>query len=217
LLWTLIVAAVSLLTATRPAEAGFSVELIDIVPEGPNFRWNYQIIFETLPGRERLESGGGVLNPGVAGSQDFLTMYDVNGGWILFEYSVTTGPEFSAQVQAVGIDPLGLLPVDGATSTNLILRYQGPPVVESTVFGGLSIVAPANTSKISQYASQRTDNFGLSTNRKIAEIGPIELPIEYFVPEPRAWLLLMLACLGAVVVRLSCIRHPRGLTMDRRT
>ncbi len=96
----------------RHCEAGFSAELVDIVPEGNLFRYNYQLLFSTLPGRQRLDAGNGVLAPGVVGSQDFITIYDVGG---LSEISgVTAGPGFTFQVQ-----PLG---VDGPSLTHLI--YQ---------------------------------------------------------------------------------------------
>ncbi len=63
-LLTLIVAVFALVTATQTVNAELSIELVDIVPEGTGFRWNYQLIFETLPGRQRIDAGNGVVAPG---------------------------------------------------------------------------------------------------------------------------------------------------------
>ena len=47
------------------------------MPTGPNFTYNYNLVFDTLPGEQRVEAASGVLTPGTIGSQDFLTIYDV--------------------------------------------------------------------------------------------------------------------------------------------
>ncbi len=196
----------------RTSQAGFSVELVDIVPEGSNYRFNYQLIFETLPGRERIEVGNGVLAPGLVGSQDFLTIYDIDISMFgPTPQTVTAGPGFSVQLQKVGVDPTGLIPIEGALFTNATFRYVGPPIEVSTdtVFGGFSILAADETTVVTQYGSQRTKNFGLSANRKISELGYVEVPI--VIPEPGTWLLLMVACVGVATLRRRLFGRRSGL------
>jgi hypothetical protein len=212
----LLVALAGLVNAARPLNAGFSAELVDIVADGQTFRWNYQLIFQTLPGRERLEAGNGVVAPGVIGSPDFLTIYDFDAAFPLSSNLVVqAGPGFVAQTQSVGVDPAFIIPLDGQAATNITFRYVGPPISTTTemVFGGFSILFPAHplipgTTRAAGYGSQRTDNFGLTANRKITELGSVLVPF-VIVPEPSTWLLLMFACLAMLTMRrFSCRVGP---------
>ena len=191
-------------SAARTSLAGFSAELTGIVAVGPNFQYNYDLIFQTLPGRARVEAGSGAIAPGTIGSQDFLTIYDV--GLPIEIVSVTPGPGFSAQQQLVGVDAAQTIPLDFPVGQNVTFRYAGPPATVSadTVFTGFSIVStlgPAfGPTRISQYGSQHTDNLGTDANRKISELGPIEVPPS-LIPEPGTWALLVLGFIGAVAMR----------------
>ncbi len=192
------------LSAARTSLAGFSAELTGIVAVGPNFQYNYDLIFQTLPGRARVEAGNGAIAPGTVGSQDFTTIYDI--GLPTEIVSVTAGPGFTAQTQLVGVDAAQTTPIDFAVGQNVTFRYAGPPatVTADTVFTGFSIVStlgPAfGPTRISQYGSQHTDNQGADANRKISELGPVEVPPS-LIPEPGTWALLVLGFLGAVAMR----------------
>ncbi len=213
-LLTLIVAVFALATAPCAAHAGFSAELVDIVPEGNLFRYNYQLIFQTLPGRQRLDAGNGVLAPGMLGSQDFITIYDVG---IPPEISgVTAGPGFTFQVQPVGVDAPGIIPLDIGVMLNVTYRYVGPPmtVSEETIFTGFSFLSPYNPQiyfiRVAQYSSQFTDSFGKEAGQKISILGPVEVPVS-LIPEPSTWLLLMLGCLGVATLRRRLFGRRSGL------
>jgi hypothetical protein len=204
-LLTLIIAAAALVTATRTAQAGFSAELVDIVPEGANLRYNYRLIFDTLLGHQRLDAGNGILAPGVMGSQDFITIYDVDEPAHILD--VTAGPGFTFQLQGVGVDHPRVIPNDDSLLLNVTYRYVGPPttVVDGTAFTGFSILGIYEDlsfvpPRIDEYGSQWTDSFGLEAGRKIAALGPVLVPPEY-IPEPRTWLLLALACAGVATIR----------------
>jgi hypothetical protein len=204
-----------ILSATRTTHAGFSVELVEIVPEGNLFRYNYQLIFQTLPGRHRLESGNGLLAPGVIGSQDFITIYDI--GLPSDISGVTAGPGFMFQVQPTGVDAPAITPFDFAGFVNVTYRYVGPPMMVSddTVFTGFSFLNPYHSivlpPRSGQYSSQFTDSLGLEANRKIAIVGPVLVP-SVLIPEPNTWLLLMFACLGVIVIQTRLGRcTPRSV------
>ncbi len=122
-------------------------------------------------------------------------------------YTITAGPGFSMQVQEFGVDPSGLLPLDFSHSTNVTFRFAGPLTEQSTVFAGFSILTSiGNSSQNVEYASQRTLNRGLGANRKISEIGHVEVP--WNIPEPSALVLLILACLGVIAMHFTC--RPRA-------
>ena len=111
------------------------------MPVGPNFQYNYELIFQTLPGRARVEAGSGAISPGTVGSQDFLTIYDVGGAPEFV--SATAGPGFTVQTAMLGVDPAQTLPNDEAGRMNVTFKYAGPPptVTADTVFTGFSIVS----------------------------------------------------------------------------
>jgi hypothetical protein len=192
------------MSAARTSLAGFSAELTGIVNVGPNFQYNYDLIFQTLPGRARVEVGSGAVNPGVIGSQDYLTIYDVGGAGEFV--SATAGPGFSVQSGLIGVDASQTVPNDDGVLMNVTFRYAGPPatVTADQVFTGFSIVStlgpPQFPTRIDEYGSQHTDNQGTDISRKISELGPIEVP-PTLIPEPGTWALLVLGFIGAVAMR----------------
>jgi hypothetical protein len=193
------------MSAARTSLAGFSAELLNIVQVGPNYQYNYELVFNTLAGRERVEAGSGALAPGVIGSQDFVTLYDV--GLPAEIQSVTPGAGFTHQTQLVGVDAAQTLPLDGAVGLNVTFRYAGPPaaVTNGTVFTGFQIVSSVAPSlatpvRVGQYSSQHTDNLGNDANLKISELGPTEVPAS-LIPEPGTWALLVLGFIGAVAMK----------------
>ncbi len=196
-------AVLTMSLAGRTAEAGFAAELVNIVPTGPNFTYNYNLVFDTLPGEQRVESASGVLTPGTIGSQDFLTIYDVGnlaGPFPASFISATAGPGFSVQTQLVGVDAAQVTPFDDGQLINVTYRYAGPPISIPTVFTGFSIVSAVGTTRLDEYSSQRTDNLGLEIDTKISELGTAAVP-NNLIPEPATWAMLVLGCVGAFAVR----------------
>jgi hypothetical protein len=199
-------------SATSTSRAGFSVELTSIVPVGPNFQYNYDVIFETLPGRGRVEVGSGMLNPGTIGSQDFVTIYDVGLSGTEF-LSATAGPGFSVGSTLIGFDAAQTFPTDHPVLSNVTFRYTGPPATVSadTVFTGFSIVSilgPTGVTpmRIGQYTTQNTDNSGADGNLKISQLGPVEVP-PTLIPEPGTWALSLIGCIGCLA--MCRLRHQR--------
>ncbi len=153
----------------------------------------------------QVEAGSGAISPGTVGSQDFLTIYDVGGAPEFV--SATAGPGFTVQTAMLGVDPAQTLSNDEAGRMNVTFKYAGPPptVTADTVFTGFSIVSTLGPTlltptRIDQYGSQNTDNFGPDANLKISEVGPIEVPPS-LIPEPGTWALLILGFIGAVAMR----------------
>jgi hypothetical protein len=192
------------MSAARTTLAGFSAELVNVVPVGPNFQYNYELIFQTLPGRERIELGSGAINPGVPGSQDYVTIYDVGAAGEFV--SATAGAGFAVQTALLGVDASQTTPNDHPFLFNATFRYAGPPatVAANTVFTGFSIVStlgpPGAGPVIDEYGSQFTDNAGGDVNQKISQIGAVEVP-PTLIPEPGTWALLVLGFIGAVAMR----------------
>jgi hypothetical protein len=186
------------LFAGRNAQAGFSVELVNVVPTGPNFTFNYNLVFDTLPGEQRVELGSGVLAPGSIGSQDFVTLYDVGnlaGPFPASFLGATAGPGFTAQTQLLGVDAAQVSPVDDPLLVNVTFRYGGAPITTSTTFTGFSILSAVGTSRIDEYSSQRTDNLGPEIDTKISELGAAVVP-NNLIPEPATWAMLSIALVG---------------------
>ncbi len=187
------------------AKAGFMAQLTGITPSGVNFSYNYNLIFSTQGAGERLDAGSGALSPGVIGSQDFITLYDVGfvgpGAGANF-ISATAGAGFSVQLQNSGVDASQTLPFDNPFLTNVTYRYTGAPIAANTVFPGFSIVVNNNDGvSLKSYTSQRTDNAGDEINRKISEVGTAAVPVTNVIPEPSAFALAALGIAGVLFAR----------------
>src|SRR5689334_10476130 len=97
------------------AHASLIAQFTGTTPSGSNTSYNYNLLFSTQNGVDRLESGTGTLNPGAIGSPDFITLYDVGIGGTgpnANIVSATAGPGFSLQMQNAGINAAQTLPVD---------------------------------------------------------------------------------------------------------
>jgi hypothetical protein len=199
----IVAAIVFTLLSSRDVQAGFSAELVSVVPTGPNFTFNYNLVFDTLPGEQRVETGSGVLAPGTIGSQDFLTLYDVGnlaGPFPASFLGVTAGAGFTAQTQLLGTDAAQVSPVDDPLLVNVTFRYGGAPITTSTTFTGFSILSAVGTSRIDEYSSQRTDNLGQEIDTKISELGAAVVP-NNLIPEPATWAMLSIALAGLIGAR----------------
>ena len=190
-------------------DAGFMARFAGTSPAGANTAYNYVLLFSTTvfdaTAEERLEAGSGSLNPGVIGSQDFITLYDVGfagpGDGANF-ITATPGPNFSVSVQNMGTDAAQTLPFDNPFLTNVTFRYTGPNIAADTVFPGFSIIVSNNDGvSLKQYTSQRTDNLGNEINTKISQLGIIAAPVTNVIPEPATFVLAALGGLGLLAAR----------------
>jgi hypothetical protein len=191
------------------ARAGFIPRFTGTSPAGANTAYNYVLLFSTTvfdtTAEERLEAGSGLLNPGVIGSQDFVTLYDVGfagpGDGANF-ITATPGPNFTANVANTGTNAAQTLPFDNPFLSNVTFRYTGPNISADTVFPGFSIIVSNNDGvSLKQYTSQRTDNLGDEINTKISELGIIAVPVTNVIPEPATVVLAALGGLAFVAVR----------------
>src|SRR6185436_13306035 len=94
------------LVVCSTSQAAIIAQLTGITPSGPNFSYNYNLIFSTQ-GQDRLEAGNGTITPGAIGSADFITLYDVGlnspspaGNFVM----ATAGPGFDLTLQNTGIN-----------------------------------------------------------------------------------------------------------------
>lgn len=157
------------------ANAGLAPDFLGNTPSGANTVFNYNVIFTTFGAEELLDAGTGTVAPGLSGSQDFLTLYDVPGF-----VSATAPAGFTVQTQLAGIGGPFQNPPDSPALVNVTFRYAGPDITVNTIFTGLNIVSTFDANGIGFYSSQRTDNDGLDIGTKIGETGNTVLPI----PEP---------------------------------
>ena len=168
-------------------------------PSGSNTSYNYNLVFSTNNGLDRLESGSGLLNPGALNSADFITLYDVasaapGGNFV----SATAGAGFNVSVQNAGINASQTLPVDDALLANVTFKYTGPTISTDTIFPGFSIVVNNHDgTTLKQFTGQYTDNDGPEIGTKVSQIGVVAVPAGTSIPEPAS---LALAAMGALAL-----------------
>ncbi|HEV8605536.1 MAG TPA: hypothetical protein VGQ99_09235 [Tepidisphaeraceae bacterium] len=171
------------------AHAALIAQFTGVTPLGPNFSYNYNLLFSTQNGVDRLEAGSGSINPGAIGSKDFITLYDVAfdgpGPGANF-VSATAGSGFSISLQHAGINAAQTVPLDDLSLANITYSYDGPTITTDTVFPGFSIVVNSNDgTTLKQFTGQYTDNAGPEVDTKVSEIGLVAVPkTSVFIPEP---------------------------------
>lgn len=199
LIWVL-----ALLLAS-PARGSIIAQFTGTSAAGSNTSFNYNLLFSTQNGVDRLESDSGGINPGAAGSPDFITLYDVGsaapGGNFV---SATAGSGFSVAVQNSGINAAQTLPIDDALLANVTFQYTGPSISTDTLFGGFSIVVNNNDgTTLKQFTGQYTDNAGPEIGTKIGEIGRVAVPAGVSIPEPSAMAVGLMGIMGLLGRRRS--------------
>lgn len=188
--------AAVLLGPVGDVEAGYIPQFINVVQEGSNFRWNYNVVFTTTGAPTgSLQTGNGTLSPGTVGSQDFLTLYDIEG-YVAGSAVAGGGHTLLTPLVNTGVTGPNTLPTDSPAVVNLTFRFSGGSATADTTFTGfsfLSTLGPNFQNPEGFYTSQFTN--GATAPTKIGEVGRVILP-SAAVPEPTALAMLGLGSLG---------------------
>src|SRR5215208_157477 len=157
------------LAISSAAQAALIAQFTGTTPSVSNTTYNYNLVFSTQSGIDRLESGSGSINPGAVGSADFITLYDVGSSGVngnLVGASAGTG--WSVALQNLGIDAAQTSPIDDALLSNVTFKYNGPTITTDTVFGGFGITVTNNDgTTLKQFTGQFTDNVGPEIDTKV--------------------------------------------------
>ena len=185
------------------SQAAIMAQFTGTTPQGSNTSYNYNLIFSTNNGLDRLESGSNILNPGALNSADFITLYDVAtagpGGNLV---SAGSGAGWGVFTQNLGINAAQTSPIDDPLRTNVTFQYTGPTISTDTIFGGFNIVVSNNDgTTLKQFTGQYTDNDGPEIGTKIGQIGMVAVPAGTSIPEPATVGLSVMAALGLVARR----------------
>src|SRR5215204_467361 len=150
------------LAISSAAQAALIAQFTGTTPSGSNTTYNYNLVFSTNNGLDRLDAGSGALNPGAVGSADFITLYDVGlSGPTGNLVSATAGPGFSVSIQNPGINAAQTSPIDDVLLSNVTFKYTGSTISTDTVFGGFGItVKNDDGTTLKQFTAQYTDNEG---------------------------------------------------------
>lgn len=218
LLGSLLLGLLFIPALTGIAEAAFKLDYISTTPLGGGLSsYNYNIVFATTTGQESVISDDFVLNPGVSGTQDFITIYDILG------YSGTSvgGNPFVFQTQLTGVNGPDTAPGDDSTLLNVTFRYTGlTPLTSGATFSGISITSTFSGTVRDYYTSQQTNLSEGGT--KIGEVGRVLVPgppenIGLVVPEPASmaiWCIGALGCAAAGYRRRRQVASSESIRMN---
>jgi hypothetical protein len=204
----LVLAAVLLVMSAAPARADIILNLISMTPMGSDFQYTYSV---ELTASTVLHSAGGGTNSGVSPSNNYFTLYDVQG---LIAGSETYGGALATNSthteQLLGITPSTETPVppDSASVLNITTYWTGPDVSASGMpfdMGTLSFLStdPLGSAMLAfTGATQKLENLDFVANNtgQVAGPGPSVSP----VPEPGT---LMLLAIGLPVIGGLCYRR----------
>jgi hypothetical protein len=134
----LVLAAIVLLMNAAQARAYITLTIVSVAPVECGFQYTYEV---TLTKDSALFSTGGGPNNGFSPSNNFVTLYDVQG---LVPGSVTLGGALGAVGNATdaeevcGDDPPGVAPIppDDPTVPNITIYWTGEPVA---AFGWMDV------------------------------------------------------------------------------
>ncbi|MFO0958549.1 MAG: PEP-CTERM sorting domain-containing protein [Isosphaeraceae bacterium] len=188
--------AVLLVGTSRDARADYSPQFISVVSEGNNWRWTYNVLWGSQTGGiAQLQTGNGTLAPGAVGSQDFLTLYDIQG---YIPGSAIAGGSHTLlnPVVTVGVTAPNTSPIDDPGVANLTFRFNAGTQSGDATFTGFSFLSSFGQaeSRLGFYTSQFTRTS--SANSKVGEIGQVLLP--GVVPEPSSLSLVGLGLVGLI-------------------
>lgn len=164
------------------------------VSVGPNFAYNYTMVFGSSLANERLEPG------------DFITLYDVAGPLSPLVGTPTAPAGFTATTSLITPPAAGTAPFDNPVLTNVTFTYTGAPVTADTAFAGFGLVSTTNAVVNAAYTSETTDNAGPEAGTTIGHIGSVRGPLG-IIPEPGT---IALAAVGAVAALFVFRRKRRS-------
>jgi hypothetical protein len=194
----LVLAALLLLMSAGPARADIILNLVSVTPMGNDFQYTYSV---ELTASTVLHGAGGGTNSGFSPSNNFFTLYDIQG---LIAGSETYGGALATNSmhteQALGATPTteSPIPPDSALVTNVTTYWTGPDVSASGMpfnmgtFSFLSSMALGSSMLAFTGASQKLENLDFVANNTGQVAGPGAI-----VPEPGT---LMLLALGLPVI-----------------
>lgn len=188
--------AVLLLMTAGTARADIILTLVSVTPVGSDFQYTYSV---SLASGTQLHSGGGGVNTGFSPSNNFFTLYDVQGLVAGSEvYGGALAANSSHSEQLTGFTPATEMPVppDNGSVLNITTYWTGPDVTASgTPFdmGTFSFLSsnPLGAGMLAfTGASQKLDDVNLVANNtgQVAGPGGSVTP----VPEPATVVLLAL-------------------------
>ena len=190
--------ALGALVVCSASQAAIIAQFTGTTSQGSNTSYNYNLVFSTNSGLDRLESGSSILNPGSLNSADFITLYDVattgpGGNFV----SAGSGAGWGVATQNLGTNASQTSPIDDPLLTNVTFKYIGPTISTDTTFGGFNIVVSNNDgTTLKQFTGQYTDNDGPEIGTKISQIGIVAVPAGTSIPEPSALVLSLMAGTG---------------------
>ena len=191
------------LLACSASQAAIIAQFTGTTPSGSNTSYNYNLVFSTNSGLDRLESGSNIVNPGAVNSADFITLYDVAATGLGGNFvSATAGAGWGVSTQNLGVNASQTSPIDDPLLTNVTFQYTGPTISADTIFGGFNIVVSNHDgTTLKQFTGQYTDNEGAELGSKISEIGRVAVPAGTSIPEPGTVGLGLMAALGLLARR----------------
>ena len=186
LLAGLALAMVLLLMNAGPAQADLSLSLVSVVPVGSDFSYTYSVLL--TPGSV-LHSAGGGVNIGVAPSNSYVTLYDVQGlvlGSETYGGALGVAGNSARTEQLLGIKPVTETPVppDDGGVINITTYWTGADVAAPGMMGidlgTFSFISHAPLGSLLAYtaATQKLEGFpALVANNTAQVAGPL-------IPEP---------------------------------
>jgi hypothetical protein len=190
------------------AKADILLTLMSVMPSGSDYLYTYDVM---LAGGSVLHAAGGGANTGVSPSNNFFTLYDIQGlvsGSESYTGSLGVMGNSSFTEQALGVTPAGQSPVppDSGSLPNITTYWTGADLTAATAPADLGTFSFLSTNPLGSLmlayaaATQKLELFPDAAANNIAQVlgpGPS------VVPEPSTLTLLVigLAVLRAVAKR----------------
>jgi hypothetical protein len=204
----LVLAALLLLMNAGPARADIILNLVSVTPMGSDFQYTYSV---ELTASTVLNPAGGGTNSGFTPSNNFFTLYDIQGlvaGSEAYGGALATNSMHTEQNLGATPTTESPIPPDSASVLNVTTYWTGPPVNASGTpfdmgtFSFLSTLNLGSSMLAFTGASQKLENndFVANNTGQVAGPGASVSP----VPEPGT---LMLLAMGLPVIGGFCYRR----------
>ena len=208
----LVLAAVLLLMKAGTAKADILLTLASVTPSGSDFQYTYDVM---LNAQSVMSAAGGGTNTGNAPSNNFFTLYEIQGlvaGSETYGGALGMAGNSAHTEQLAGVTPAGQTPIppDSGSFPNITTYWTGANVtalnapVELGTFSFLSTNPLGSTMLSYAGATQDLGLFPAAISNNIAQVagpGPSSAPV---VSEPGT---LMLLAIGLPVLGGYCYRR----------